>query len=113
MMDITDRRDDITLDQDHIGLKDTFASRRYFKKFETITGHLARVAGQMQAEGQLSKREVEVMTRYVVAIGYTFKALSMKYLLVGRDTGRFFWRAGNGPGRERVSGVQRVVGDGQ
>ncbi len=55
MMDITDRRDDITLDQDHIGLKDTFASRRYFKKFETITGHLARVAGQMQAEGAIEQ----------------------------------------------------------
>ena len=90
MTDITDRRDDITMDQDHVGLKDTFASRRYFRKFDTITGHLTRVAAQMQAEGQLSAREVEVLTRYVVAIGYTFKALSMKYLLVGRDTGRSF-----------------------
>jgi hypothetical protein len=88
--DITDRRDDITMDRDHVGLKDTFASRRYFRKFEAITAHLTRVAAQMQAEGQLSGREVEVLTRYVVAIGYTFKALSMKYLLVGRDTGRSF-----------------------
>lgn len=91
MSDITeDRRDDITLDQDHVGLKDTFASRRYFKKFARITGHLTRVAAQMQAEGQLSEREVEVLTRYVAAIGYTFKALSMKYLMAGRDTGRVF-----------------------
>jgi hypothetical protein len=88
--DLPDRRDDITLDHDHVSLKDTFASRRYFAKFEAITAHMARVAGQMQAEGQLSKDDVEILARYVVAIGFTFKALSMKYLLVGRDTGRFF-----------------------
>ncbi|MDQ2090493.1 hypothetical protein [Marimonas arenosa] len=90
MTDITDRRDDITGDRDQVGLTDTFASRRYFRKFEKITEHLTHVAAQMQAEGQLSAREVEVMTRYVVAIGYTFQALSMKYLMVGRDTGRHF-----------------------
>ncbi|MDU8929319.1 hypothetical protein RXV86_18150 [Alisedimentitalea sp. MJ-SS2] len=76
------------MDRDHVGLKDTFASRRYFKKFEAITGHLTRVAAQMQAEGEMSERETEVLTRYVIAIGYTFKALSMKYLLAGRDAGR-------------------------
>lgn len=90
MTDITDRRDEITGDRDQVGLKDTFASRRYFAKFEKITGHLTRVAAQMQAEGQLSTREVEALTRYLVAIGFTFKALAMKYLMVGRDTGRFF-----------------------
>ena len=88
--DITDRRDDITRDRDQVGLKDTFASRRYFDKFEAITGHLTHVAAQMRAEGQFNDHEVEVLTRYVVAIGYTFKALSMKYLMVGRDTGRHF-----------------------
>ena len=88
MTDITDRRDNITMDRDHVGLKDTFASRRYFRKFEVITGHLTRVAAQMQAEGELNQREAEVLTRYVVAMGYTFKALSMKYLLAGRGTGR-------------------------
>ena len=66
------------------------ATRRYFAKFEKITAHLGRVAAVMQAEGALSKREVEVLTAYVQAIAYTFKALSMKYLLVGRDTGQFF-----------------------
>lgn len=90
MTDITDRRDDITMDRDHVGLKDTFASRRYFAKFERITAHLTRVAAQMQAEGRLGEEDVEILTRYVVAMGYTFKALAMKYLLVGRDTGRFF-----------------------
>ncbi len=78
------------LDNDHVGLSDTFASRRYFAKFERITGYLGRVAAVMQAEGDLNKTEVEVLTRYVQGIAYTFKALSMKYLLVGRDTGQFF-----------------------
>lgn len=74
------------LTHDHIGLSDTFASRRYFRKFEGITGHLARVAGQMQAEGQISKEEVNVLSRYLVSISYTFRALSMKYLFAGRNT---------------------------
>ncbi|MBY5988014.1 hypothetical protein [Roseovarius atlanticus] len=75
---------------DRAALTDLFASRRYFAKFERITGHLNRVAAVMQAEGNLSKQEVEVLTTYVQGIAYTFKALSMKYLLVGRDTGQFF-----------------------
>lgn len=78
------------LSKDHVGLSDHFASRRYFRKFDAITEHLNRVAGVMQAEGTLSKLDVEVVTRYVVALRYTFQALSMKYLLVGRDTGQFF-----------------------
>lgn len=76
--------------QDHIGLTDPFASRRYFKKFDAITGHMARVAGVMEAEGSLNKHEVKVLTRYGAALSYTFRALAMKYLLTGRDTGRFF-----------------------
>ncbi|WP_420863910.1 hypothetical protein [Algirhabdus cladophorae] len=72
------------------GLSDTFASRRYFRKFERITGHLGRVAGVMEAEGELSKAEVKVLTRYLMGLTFTFRALSMKYLMVGRDTGRFF-----------------------
>jgi len=73
-----------------VGLTDLFASRRYFVKFERITGHLGRVAAVMQADGQLAKEEVEVLTAYVRGIAYTFRALSYKYLLVGRDTGQFF-----------------------
>ena len=76
--------------RDHIGLTDVFASRRYFAKFEKITGHLNRVAAVMQAEGQFTREEIEVLTTYVQGIAYTFRALSMKYLLVGRDTGQFF-----------------------
>ena len=75
---------------DQASLSDTFSSRRYFRKFESITGHLTRVAGVLEAEGALSRDEVRVMARYTMALTFTFRALSMKYLLVGRDTGRFF-----------------------
>lgn len=77
-------------DHDHVGLTDLFASRRYFRKFEAITGHLTRVAATMETEGTLGKTELRLLTRYVMALTFTFRALSMKYLLVGRDTGRFF-----------------------
>ncbi|MEP4198474.1 MAG: hypothetical protein ABJL99_22875 [Aliishimia sp.] len=75
---------------DSSGLTDLFASRRYFRKFETIMSHMMRVAGVMEAEGDLDRNEVKVLSRYAVEITNTFRALSMKYLLVGRDTGRFF-----------------------
>ncbi|WP_371225771.1 hypothetical protein [Roseovarius sp. 2305UL8-3] len=81
---------DHTPSKDHAALKDVFASRRYFAKFEKITSYLNRVAAVMQAEGDLSKDEVEILTTYVQGIAFTFRALSMKYLLVGRDTGHFF-----------------------
>ena len=71
--------------QDHAGLSDAFASRRYFRKFGKITQHLTRVAAVMQAEGRLSKNDVEVITRYVTKLSFTFRALSMKYLLVGEQ----------------------------
>ncbi|SDC63905.1 hypothetical protein [Ruegeria marina] len=75
---------------DHVGLTDNFASRRYFRKFETITTHLLRVAANMEAEGAISRDEVRIVSRYISGLLFTFRALSMKYLLVGRDTGRFF-----------------------
>lgn len=78
------------LNNDRAGLTDLFASRRYFAKFERITAHLNRVAAVMQAEGDLTRQEVEVLTGYVQGLAYSFRALSMKYLLVGRDTGQFF-----------------------
>ncbi len=70
---------------DHIDLSDLFVSRRYFKKFERITAHLTRVAAVMQADGALRKDEVEILAGYVQGLSYTFRALSMKYLLSGRD----------------------------
>jgi hypothetical protein len=75
---------------DHIGIGDTFASRRYFRKFEGIMQHMLRVAGVMEAEKQLNADEVAILTRYAVDLTHTFRALSLKYLLVGRETGRFF-----------------------
>ncbi|UWR22669.1 hypothetical protein [Sulfitobacter sp. S190] len=75
---------------DHVGLTDTFASRRYFAKFDAIMQHMLRVAGVMEAEGQLDRAEVEILARYAQALIFTFRALSWKYLLVGRETGRFF-----------------------
>ena len=85
---------DTSPSSDRVALSDVFASRRYFAKFEQITGYLNRVAAVMQAEGNLRKDEVEILTGYVQAISYTFRALSMKYLLVGRDTGQFFGSLG-------------------
>ncbi|MEQ9694502.1 hypothetical protein [Shimia sp. SDUM112013] len=75
---------------DHKALMETYASRRYFKKFETITNHLTRVAATRAGQGELSNADVKVLTRYLTQLSFTFKALSMKYLLVGRETGRFF-----------------------
>ncbi|MDF1856264.1 hypothetical protein [Pseudooceanicola sp.] len=75
---------------DHVGITDTWASRRYFRKFERITGHLPRVAAVMEAEGTFASHETQIIARHVSALTYSFRALSMKYLLAGRDTGRFF-----------------------
>ena len=76
--------------RDHVGLSDTFASRRYFRKFETILQHMLRVAGVLRAEGRLDDQEVEILSRYAIRLNHSFRALSYKYLLVGRETGRFF-----------------------
>ncbi|MFP7569511.1 hypothetical protein [Marivita sp. S2033] len=75
---------------DHRGLTDTHVSRRYFAKFDAIIAHLSRVAGLLHAEGRLSKDEVDVLARYVTGLNLTFRALSMKYMLVGRETGQVF-----------------------
>ncbi|WP_299300997.1 hypothetical protein [uncultured Litoreibacter sp.] len=80
--------EDLTLD--HTGLTDDLAARRYFAKFERITGHLARVAAEMEVEGTFSKSDVDIIADYVARIARTFRALSHKYLLTGRDTGQFF-----------------------
>ncbi len=70
---------------DHATLSDTQATRRYFAKFDRITRHLAQVAARMQAEGRLSEPEVEVLARYLIGLGYTFKALANKYHMAGRS----------------------------
>ena len=75
---------------DPIGLTDTFASRRYFRKFDGIMQHMRHVAGVMKAEGHLNNDELELLIRYAMRLSHTFRALGYKYLLVGRETGRFF-----------------------
>lgn len=81
---------DIDLTQDHAALSDTLAARRYFAKFERITGHMGRVAATMEAEGRLSKADVAILGRYAQGIAWTFRALSNKYLLTGRGSGQQF-----------------------
>lgn len=78
------------LTSDHVDLSNAFAARRYFRKFEAITAHLDRVAARMEREGALSKVDVAILSEYVGRLAATFRALSMKYLLTGRDTGQFF-----------------------
>lgn len=74
--------------EDHKALRDLRASRRYFATFRQILDHLPRVAADMRARNQLSEPEIEILATYLTQLGHTFHALSMKYLLVGRDTGR-------------------------
>ena len=78
------------LTRDHIGLSDTYASRRYFYKFDGIMQHMLHVAGVLKAEGRLDKDEVSILSTYAMQLTYTFRALGLKYLLAGRETGRFF-----------------------
>lgn len=65
--------------RDHAELTDTQITRRYFAKFEKITAHLARVAAQMAVEGKLARDEVDVLARYLIKLGISFKALANKY----------------------------------
>lgn len=75
------------LTNDHAELYDTLVARRYFDKFDRITGHLSRVAAEMEAEGALTRTETRVVGRYLAALGATFRALSHKYLMTGRADG--------------------------
>jgi len=80
---VTNAKD--TLTADHAQLSDEFAARRYFAKFEAITGHLTRVAAAMEVEGNLSKAEVTILGRYIRDLSNSFGALGNKYLLAGRE----------------------------
>lgn len=75
------------LTDDHTELYDTAVARRYFAKFDRITGHLARIAAELEAEGQFSRAETRVVAAYVAALAATFRALSHKYLMTGRVEG--------------------------
>jgi len=72
------------LTSDHHELYDTLVARRYFAKFDRITGHLARVAAEVEAEGRLSRTEARVLGVYLKAVAGTFRALNHKYLMTGR-----------------------------
>ncbi len=69
---------------DHQRLDDGPAVRRYFGKFARITQALATVAAEEQAAGRLSKEEVEALTRSLVSLTLTFRALGLKYHFAGR-----------------------------
>jgi hypothetical protein len=72
------------LTSDHHELYDTLVARRHFAKFVRITGHLARVAAEVEAEGRLSRTEARVLGVYLKAVAATFRALNHKYLMTGR-----------------------------
>ncbi|MFN3846510.1 MAG: hypothetical protein ACK4RZ_11930 [Paracoccaceae bacterium] len=75
------------LTEDHAELYDTLVARRYFAKFERISAHLSRVAGELEVEGTLTRTEARLLGRYVTALATTFRALSYKYLMTGRSDG--------------------------
>ncbi|WP_371156760.1 hypothetical protein [Jannaschia sp. 2305UL9-9] len=75
--------------RDHAGLQENRQARRYFAKFETILSHLPRVAAEMERDSRLSRPELDVLGRHLTGLNHTFRALSHKYLMTGRDTGVF------------------------
>jgi hypothetical protein len=72
------------LTSDHHELYDTLVARRYFAKFDRISGHLGRVAAEMETEGRLTRTEARLLGGYLKAVAATFRALSHKYLMTGR-----------------------------
>ena len=82
---MADVKDQLTAD--HAELYDTLVARRYFAKFDRITGHLARVAAELEKEGQLSRLEARLIAGYIGKVAATFRALSHKYLMTGRADG--------------------------
>lgn len=75
------------LTDDHHQLYDTLTARRYFAKFERITAHMLRVAGEVEAEGRLTRTEARILGRFLEGLTGAFKALSYKYLMTGRAEG--------------------------
>lgn len=75
------------LTDDHTQLHDTNVVRRYFAKFDQITGHLGRVAVELETEGKLTRTESRIIGGYVQRLQATFRALSYKYLMTGRVDG--------------------------
>jgi hypothetical protein len=69
---------------DHFKLEDTRVTRRYFGKFEKITGLLGKVAAVMEAEGRYDRDAIAAIARYLVGLNLTFRALAHKYHFAGR-----------------------------
>ncbi len=67
------------------------AARRYFDKFDAITGYLhvlAETHFRDGAETAFAGREVDCIESYLRALSRTFTALSTKYLMTGLVTSR-------------------------
>ncbi|KIT16468.1 hypothetical protein [Jannaschia aquimarina] len=75
--------------RDHVGLAENRQARRYFAKFETILSHLPAVAEEMRDRRRLDMAETEIVSAHLTRLAGTFRALSHKYLMTGRDTGVF------------------------
>ena len=75
--------------RDHAGLQENRQTRRYFAKFEAILSNLPRVAAEMERDGRLTRMELDAVALHLAALNRTFRALSHKYLMTGRDTGVF------------------------
>ncbi|SFI97974.1 hypothetical protein [Jannaschia pohangensis] len=75
--------------RDHAVLQENRQARRYFAKFETILSHLPRVAAEMEQSGRLTRLELDAVAAHLSGLNHTFRALSHKYLMTGRDTGVF------------------------
>jgi hypothetical protein len=86
-IDRKNRMPETPLTDDHAELYDNLVARRYFDKFERITGHLARVAAELETEGRLTRLESRVLGHYATRLSATFRALSYKYLMTGRTDG--------------------------
>ncbi len=75
---------DLTTPLDYFRMEDTAVTRRYFGKFEKITGYLGKVAAVMEAEGRFSREDTAAIARYLIGLNYTFRALAYKYHFAGR-----------------------------
>jgi hypothetical protein len=76
-----------TLTADHKPLTDEPVARAYFAKFDRITAHLANVAKVMQGERTITETDSAILAGYLAAMGASFRALGMKYLIAGRLEG--------------------------
>ncbi len=72
------------LTHDHKVLEGARATRRYFRKFERIIGHLGQVALLSAKERLITVPEAAILQDYLEGLGHTFSALSYKFLMANR-----------------------------